>query len=95
MSVTWEQALADCEARLDAADAALAAGHPVEVEAFAAPAVATPLPAELVARARALTTRGEELGERLAGEIARIRDEVRRIPRVPRAESASRFEAQA
>ena len=95
MTAGWERALADCEARLDAAASALAAGRPVAVEPFVAPAVAMPLPADLADRARALAARTEELGARLADELERVRDELRRIPRIPRAQRAPNIDTRA
>jgi hypothetical protein len=89
-ATTWEDALAGCEARLDAAEAALEAGNPTEVAPF------EPLiPAALVDRARQCATRSDELQTRLAAELERIRLELRRLPRMPPAPQEHRFDAQA
>ena len=95
MTVTWELALADCEARLELAAAALASGTPTEITPFSAPELEGPLPEALVERAQACSTRGEELSERLGGDLERIRMELRRLPRMPRAPRETHFEAKA
>jgi hypothetical protein len=95
VTVTWEDALADCESRLDAAAAALELGKPVALVPFAEPQIADPLPAELEARARACSERGLDLEQRFAGELERVRVELRRLPRMPRTQGAARFDAQA
>jgi hypothetical protein len=95
MTVTWEQALADCEARLDAAAAALEAGAPSAIAPFSAAEIEGPLPVALTGRAQACSVRGEELSRRLGEELERVRVELRRLPRMPRAPRETRFEAQA
>jgi hypothetical protein len=95
LTVTWEQALAECEARLDAAAAALEDGAPPAVAPFAAPAVDGPFPASLADRARVCSERGDELQERLTSELERVRTELRRLPRMPRAQREAHFDAQA
>jgi hypothetical protein len=95
VTVTWEDALADCESRLDTAAAALDLGKPVALAPFADPEIAGPLPAELAGRARACSERGLELEERLSGELERVRVELRRLPRMPRTQGEARFDAQA
>jgi len=84
MTTSWEDTLDECEARLDAADAALAEGRPVAVDPFVEPEVANPIPAELEARARTLAARTDDLGARLAVELERVRSDVRRLPRFRR-----------
>jgi hypothetical protein len=93
--MTWEHALTECEARLDAASAALERRIPGAIPEFSVPDVAGPIPDELADRARACATRSEELEGRLTDELDRIRAELRRLPRMPRAESENRFEVQA
>jgi hypothetical protein len=95
MTVTWEQALTECEARLDAAATALAKGTLASVVPFSPSEIDEPLPVALAERAQACATRGEELSERLAAELERIRLELRRLPRMPRAPRENRFEARA
>lgn len=95
MTVTWEQALTDCEARLDAAAAALESGTPTAIAPFAAAEIEGPLPTGLAGRAQACSARGDELSARLADELERVRLELRRLPRMPRAEREPRFEVQA
>jgi hypothetical protein len=95
VTITWEEALADCEARLDAAVAALEAGRPVVTDDFETPDVDQTLPAGLVDRARTVARLSEELESRLADELERIRLELRRLPRLPRAQRESRFDVQA
>ena len=95
MTVTWDQALTDCEARLDAAAKALENGTLAAVDPFSPSEVDGPLPTALAERAKKCATRGEELSERLAAELERIRLELRRLPRMPRAPRENRFEARA
>jgi hypothetical protein len=95
MTGSWERALDECDARLDAVTAALAAGTRPAVETFAPPAVDGPIPAELGGRARECASRGEELRERLEGELEAIRAELRRLPRMPRPPREAHFDAQA
>ena len=95
MTVTWEHALAECEARLDAASAAGERLPSGGIPAFAPPEVAGPIPEALVERARACSVRGEALQAELAEELERVRQELRRLPRMPRAQSETRFEVQA
>ncbi len=92
MTVTWEHVLSDCEARLDAASSALELGLPAEVTPFSATEVAEPIPAELADRARVCVARGEALEAPLVNELERVRSELRRLPRMPRAEREARFE---
>lgn len=96
MTVTWERALADCEARLDAAATALDGGAlPADIAPFSAPPVSGLLPAPLASWAQQLVDRGEELEQRLTSERERIRAELRRLPRMPSAAREARFDAQA
>ncbi|HEV7526396.1 MAG TPA: hypothetical protein VGP92_15610 [Acidimicrobiia bacterium] len=95
MTVTWERALTECEALLDAAEAALDDGHPLAIAPFGSPEVEGTLPSELAGRARVCSARSEEVAQRLSDELERIRLELRRLPRMPRAASENRFEAQA
>jgi hypothetical protein len=95
VSVTWEQAIEECEARLDAASAALEHRAPAEIAPFSTPAVDGPIPAALVERARACSARSDDLSARLTDELERVRLELRRLPRMPRAQGEARFEAQA
>jgi len=92
---SWERALDECDARLDAVTAALADGTPPAVEAFAPPAVDGPIPAHLADRARECEARGEELQQRLERELEEIRRELRRLPRMPRPPREAHFDAQA
>jgi hypothetical protein len=95
MTVTWEQALEECEARLEAASIALERGTPSPVAPFSAPAVEGPIPPALVERARACSSRSDALAAQLGDELERVRLELRRLPRMPRAQREARFEAQA
>lgn len=95
MTIAWERALGDFEARIAAAERALDAGEPVTLDAFAEPPVEGPLPAPLLQRATACRDRGLALEERLAAELTRVRAELRRLPRVPRAGRETRFETRA
>jgi hypothetical protein len=96
MTVPWEDALDECEARLDAAAAALETGAPAAaVTPFSAPAVDGPIPAHLAVRAEECSARGEELRERLERELEDIRAELRRLPRMPRTQREAHFDAQA
>jgi hypothetical protein len=65
------------------------------VAPFSTPEVTEPLSGPLVARARAISERGEQLERQLTSELERIRAELRRLPRMPRAQGETRFEAQA
>ena len=91
----WEDALTEYEARLDLVATALEDGNAVAVAPFSAPAVDEPIPAHLAGRARTCAARGDELRERLASELNRIRTELRRLPRMPRAPREAHFDAQA
>lgn len=95
MTITWEQALEECEARLDAASGALERGTPNEVALFCAPDVDGPIPPALLDRARACSVRSDALSAQLADELERIRKELRRLPRMPRAERETRLDVQA
>ena len=85
MTITWEDALTDCESRLDAATAALELGKPAAIAPFSEAEIEGPLPAELRI----------ELEQRFAAELERVRTELRRLPRMPRVPAGTRFEAQA
>jgi hypothetical protein len=91
----WERVLDDCEARLDAASAVLSSGSTPNIAPFAAPTAPEPLPGSLVQRARALVARGEDLEHLLTTESERIRTELRRLPRMPRAQSAAHLDVKA
>ncbi len=93
MSDGWEQALRDCEARIDTTAAALNRGARARLDEFTEPVVGESLPAGLVPRARELVERGEQLERRLADEQARIRAELRRLPRMPAAQHTAKFDA--
>jgi len=95
VSIAWERALEECEARLDAAGTALEAGAPVTVAPFAPPETDEPMPAALADRARDLVARSVELEGLLARELDGIRAELRRLPRMPAAPRETRFDAQA
>lgn len=95
MSGAWEHTLAECEARLDAATAALEQRAAVPVAPFSPPAVEGPIPESLAERARECAERGDRLQERLQDELERIRAELRRLPRMPRAQREAHFDAQA
>jgi hypothetical protein len=93
----WEHALSELEARLDAAEADLARPAP-EREAlapFVPPTVPGTLPPALLGRAERALARAVELERRLAEELERVRDEVRRIPRRPESPGRARFEVDA
>jgi hypothetical protein len=92
----WEAALAECEARLDAAAAAPGArAGEAEIAPFTAPEVDGPLPAPLVDRARRIVERAEVLEHRLTDEQGRIRAELRRLPRLPPAVHQTSFDKRA
>jgi hypothetical protein len=93
----WEQALAECEARIDAAAAGLdgGVGATTAVAPFAIPAIDGPCPAVFEGRARALVERGIELERRLETERDRVRSELRRLPRMPPIERAWHLEVKA
>jgi hypothetical protein len=93
--VTWEDALAELEARLVAAEAALELAEPAGMEPFEPPAVDGLLDPALADRARALLTRGEDLQARLEAERDRVRADLRRIPKLPASPGVSRFEVTA
>jgi hypothetical protein len=95
VTVTWERAIEECEARLDAATAALERRGPGQIAPFSAPEVDGPIPADLVERATACATRTDDLSAQLAEELERVRLELRRLPRMPRPQGEARFEAQA
>jgi hypothetical protein len=91
-AVSWEDALAELETRLDVAAALVehaggtagaGAVTAAPVAPFRAPAVAGSLPPALADRARALLTRGEAVERALEAERDRIRAELRRLPRRP------------
>jgi hypothetical protein len=92
----WEQTLAECEARLDAAAGAPAArGGATEIVAFAAPEDTGPIPVSLVGRAQLIVDRAEALERQLVGEQDRIRAELRRLPRLPPAQHTPSFDSRA
>jgi hypothetical protein len=80
MSVTWEQALTDIEARLDALDQAFDSGDAAELE-FAPPDVDGPLPLALRDRAEAAATRTDALRARAEARTKDIKAELQRLPR--------------
>ncbi len=93
MSVRWEQALADIEARLDALDQALTDGDPNPHLEFAPPAVDGPLPTALRARAEAAAARGDALVPRAEARSKDIKAEIQRLPRRrPQSATTSLFE---
>ncbi len=75
-SGSWIDALTAMEARLDAAER----GEPLAP--FTPPEVEGALPAELAGRAEVVVARGAEVQERLEAESARIKRELRRMPRI-------------
>jgi hypothetical protein len=91
----WEQAIASCESRLDAACAALDNGDPSPIVPFVTPPVSGTIPDALLGRVRECASRGEALQAQLAQELERIRLELRRLPRMPPARPENRFDAQA
>lgn len=91
MTDGWEQALSECEARLDAAADTRAA----EIAPFTVPEVNGPMPATLVGRARLIVDRAETVGHQLAAEQDRIRAELRRLPRLPPAPHTTSFDRRA
>jgi len=93
VTLSWEAALDECEARLDAALASLDHTAPGVVTPFSPDEIEGPLPAALVDRAQACCTRGQELERRLADELERVRRELRRLPRVRQAPHQARYEA--
>jgi hypothetical protein len=92
---SWTRVLDDCDARIDAATAALDRGAPVDVPPFGPIEAPGPMPAELVDRARELVERTDALEHRLEDERARVRSELRRLPRMPAAEREIHFEVRA
>ncbi len=95
MTSSWAGVLDECAARIDAAASALERGEPVTVAPFVPAAPGGPMPAELAARAQAIVDRSAALEERLEDEQARVRREIRRLPRMPAAEREIHFEAKA
>jgi hypothetical protein len=100
VTTSWTSVLDECDARLEAATAALdrgtldhGAGEPVTP--FAGADVSEPLPSDLVERARALVDRSEVLEQRLRDEQDRLRSELRRLPRMPAAPREVHFEVKA
>ncbi len=93
MTDGWEQALRDCEARIDTTAAALNSGARAHLDEFTEPVVEQSLPSSLVPRAQDLVERGEALERRLAEEQARIRAELRRLPRMPAVQHTAKFDA--
>jgi len=94
-ALTWEEALADCDARLDAAEAGIGTGSNPAVAPFSVPELAGPCPDPLLGHVRSLIERGTALEERLTTERERIRLELRRLPRLPRAQGESHFDTRA
>jgi hypothetical protein len=93
--VSWEDALAELEARLVAAEAVLELAEPVGLEPFVPPAVDGPLDPALADRARALLTRGEDVQARLEARRDQVRADLRRLPKLPAPQGKSRFEVSA
>jgi hypothetical protein len=90
MGISWIEALTAMETRLDAIE------HGDDVGPFEPPAVDAPIPGDLLARAELIAARGEAVQERLEAESARIRGELRRLPRIAAAgPGAARFEVDA
>lgn len=89
----WEQTLTECEARLEAAAGSLGRGPGPDVAPFREPALDQPLPARLVDRAQALVDRSIDLEHRLRDEQVHILAELRRLPRMPVAPRATKFDA--
>jgi hypothetical protein len=86
-TTSWNDALDAIEERLQLARALLElTGDASALAVFEPPDVATPLPENLAPRARALHAEGEELQRRMAEEAAKIREELKRLPRMPAAE---------
>lgn len=98
MNAAWIQTLEECEARLDAAEAALDSGAHPDVAAFSpADGPDEPFPPALVDRTLALVKRGVELERRLALNRDEVVSELRRLPRarVRRHRAESHFELKA
>ncbi len=92
MTVSWDEALADIEARLDALDHALADGGTAAIE-FAPPTVDGPLPPALRERAEAAAARTDDLLARAEARARDIKSELQRLPRRrPQSASTSLFE---
>jgi hypothetical protein len=92
VKVTWEQALADIEAGLDALEAQLDNGETPQLE-FVVPDIDGELPAALVGRVQAAGTRGDALRARAESRARDIRAELQRIPRRrPQSATTSLFE---
>jgi hypothetical protein len=90
MTASWIEALTAMERRLDAVDA----GEPVS--SFDPRSPAGPIPPEVLAHAREVLARGQELQERLESEAEEIRAELRRLPRIAANEpGVSRFQLDA
>lgn len=82
MTTAWTRTLDECEARLDAAAAALdSGGHPDIAGFLPDQGPSEPFPPELVERALALVKRGVELERRLTGDREKVSSELRRLPR--------------
>ena len=98
MTTAWTQTLDECEARLDAAEAALDAGTRTNVATFSPHAgPSEPFPADLVHRALALVKRGVELERRLTHDRDAVTSELRRLPRarIQQSHAESHFELKA
>ena len=96
MSMSWTSVLDDFEASLADAVAALDADAPPAIVTFTPPEVVGPCPPELAGRAQALLAVAAAIEDRMATELAAVRDEIRRLPRPPAAaRGASRFESHA
>jgi len=79
-ALTWDDVLADLEARLDATTASGGGA----IAPFTEPVVVAPLPEHLLSRAEAILERTERLTGDLEAQAQRIRTELRRIPRPTR-----------
>ncbi len=92
------QTLEECEARLDAAEAALDSGAHPDIAAFSpTDGPNEPFPPALVDRTLALVKRGVELERRLAHDRDEVASELRRLPRarVRQRHAESHFELKA
>jgi hypothetical protein len=92
---SWQDVLDECDARLEAASAALDRGAGEPLAPFVDADVAEALPSDLVDRARALVDRSADLEQRLRAEQDRLRSELRRLPRMPAAAREVHFEVKA
>ena len=97
MTTAWAQTLDECEARLDAAEAALDSGTRPDVSFSPDDGPSEPFPADLVDRALALVKRGVELERRLTHDRDAVTSELRRLPRarIQQSHAESHFELKA